>query len=100
MSTPTPSAAPDGPDRSQKRPEAVFRIGSVSSAIFAHEVETESGTIPRLIRSVSLQRRYRDEDQAKYSGSFSLAEIPQAIRCLQLAQEYIEAREAQVLGPE
>ena len=80
---------------SQKKPEKVVRIGFVSASIFAHDVETDGGK--RTIRSVSIQKRYMDGDDVKYTSSFNLSELPQAIRCLELAQQHVEAREAEIL---
>ena len=77
-----------------KRPEKVFRIGFVSASVFAHDVENDDGK--RTMRSVSIQKRYLDGEEAKYTSSFNLSELPQAIRVLQLAQDYVEAREAQL----
>ena len=37
-----------------------------------------------------------DGDEVKYSSSFNLAELPQALRALQLAQHYIEEHEAEI----
>ena len=76
------------------KPSTVFRIGSVSGSIFEHEVDGDSGKWT--IRSVNLQRRYKDGDETKYSSSFGVADIPVAIRVLQLAQQHIEAAEAEV----
>ena len=78
----------------KKSPEKVFRIGFVSAAVFPHEIDTDTGQ--RTIRSVSLQKRYLDGEEAKYTSSFNLSELPQAIRVLQLAQGYIERLEAEV----
>ncbi len=74
------------------KPEKVYRIGYVSASIFARDVEID-GT-KRTLRSVNVQKRYLDGDDAKYTSSFGLGELPQAIRCLRLAQEYVEGREA------
>jgi len=75
------------------KPEKVFRIGYVSASVFARDVEID-GT-KRTLRSVNVQKRYLDDDgDAKYTSSFGLGELPQAIRCLQLAQQYVEAHEA------
>lgn len=41
-------------------------------------------------------RNTLDGDEPKYTASFNLAELPQAIRALQLAQEYVESVEAEV----
>ncbi len=72
-------------------PEKVVRIGFVSASIFVNQVKTESGT--RDIRNVNLQRRYKDGDEWKSATSFGLADLPNAIRVLQLAQEHVEAAE-------
>lgn len=78
----------------KSKPTTVLRIGSVSASTFEHEVESEGRK--RTIRSVSLQRRYKDGDETKYSSSFGIAEIPLAIRVLQLAQRQIEDAEAEI----
>ena len=83
--------------KQSKKPEKVFRIGFVSASIFAHDVETDAGS--RTMRAVSIQKRYLDGEEAKYTSSFNLAELPQAIRCLQLAQQYVESFEAEVMLP-
>jgi len=77
-----------------RRPEAVFRIGFVSASVFVHDVETDDGK--RAIRSVNVQKRYKEGDESRYTSSFNLGELPQAIRALQLAQSYVEGREAQL----
>ena len=77
-----------------KKPEKVFRVGFVSASIFAHEVENDDGK--RTLRSVSVQKRYLDGEDVKYTSSFGLAELPQAIRVMQLAQQYVERQEAEV----
>jgi hypothetical protein len=80
---------------SQRKPEKVIRIGFVSASVFSHSVDTDNGS--RLVRSVSVQKRYMDGEEVKYSSSFSLAELPQAIRALQLAQEHVEEHEAELI---
>ena len=77
-------------------PEKVFRIGVVSASVFGNDVETDAGR--RCVRNVSVQRRYRDGDEWKSSTTFSLTELPAAIRVLQLAQQHVEAEEAEVTG--
>lgn len=79
-----------------KAPEKSFRLGLVSASVFVNDIETDSG--PRQIRNVNLQRRYRDGDEWKSTSSFGLAELPQAIRVLQLAQEHVERIEAESGG--
>ena len=78
----------------KSKPEKVFRIGFVSASVFAHDVESDEGQ--QTVRSVSLQKRYKDGDGVRYVSSFNLAEIPQAIRALQLAQNYVETQEAEI----
>ena len=77
-----------------RKPEKVFRIGFVSASVFAHEIDADDGK--RTLRSVNLQKRYLDGEEVKYTSSFNLAELPQAIRVLKLAADYVEARESQV----
>ena len=79
-----------------KTPEKIFRIGSVSASVFVNQVQGDGGK--RTIRNVNLQRRYKDGDEWKSSTSFGLADLPQAIRALQLAQQHVEAAEADVTG--
>ena len=79
-----------------KRPEKVFRVGFVSASVFANDVENDD--TKRTLRSVNVQKRYLDGDEAKYTSSFNLAELPQAIRALQLAQHYVESLEAEVVA--
>ena len=82
------------PETDRRKPEAVFRIGFVSASVFVHDVETDNGK--RSLRSVNLQKRYKDGDEIKYTTSFNLAELPQAMRVLQLAQQHVESREARL----
>ena len=77
-----------------RRPEKVFRIGYVSASVFAHEVQAEDGS--RTIRSVNIQKRYMDGTEVRYTSSFSLPELPQALRVLQLATDWVEQQEATV----
>lgn len=79
-------------DNQSRRPEKVFRIGFVSASVFAREVSGDNGN--RVLRSVRIQKRYLDGTEAKYTDSFSLPELPQALRVLQLASEWVEQHEA------
>ncbi len=76
-----------------KTPEKTFRIGLVSASVFINEVNGEGGK--RQIRNVNLQRRYRDGDNWKSSSSFGLADLPNALRALQLAMQHVESIEAE-----
>ena len=74
-------------------PEKQFRIGLVSASVFANEVNGDSGK--RILRSVNVQRRYREGDgDWKTATSFGLSDLPAAIRVLQLAQQHVEEQEA------
>jgi len=79
-----------------RKPEKVFRIGFVSASVFVHDINNEDGST-RSIRSVHIQRRYMDGNEAKYTSYFNLAELPQALRVLQLATDYVESCEALVM---
>lgn len=81
-----------GTTTQRRAPEKVFRIGFVSASVFVRELENDGGS--RTVRSVNVQKRYQDGDETKYTSSFSLSELPQAIRVLQLAQQHVEASEA------
>lgn len=82
------------PEPEKRKPEAVFRIGFVSASVFVHDVDTDGGH--RAVRSVNIQKRYKDGDEVKYTTSFGLAELPQVLRVLQLAQQHVESREAKL----
>lgn len=79
-----------------KSPEATFRIGNCSASVFVNEIDGEAGK--RKVRSVNVQKSYKDGDERKYTSSFGLGELPSAIRVLQLAQQHMEEHEAEVTG--
>ena len=79
-----------------KSPEATFRIGNCSALVFVNEMDGDD--TKRKVRSVNVQKSYKDGDQRKYTSSFGLGELPSAIRVLQLAQQHIEKHEAEVTG--
>ena len=93
---PAPQPAPQTqePEPDKRKSEAVFRIGFVSASVFVHDMETDNGK--RSLRSVNLQKRSKDGDDVKYTSSFGLAELPQVLRVLQLAQQHVESREAKL----
>ena len=65
-----------------------------TGSVFPNDVETGNGK--RTVCSVNLQKRYKDGDDVKYVSSFGMAEIPQAIAVLQMAQREFEAVEAEL----
>ncbi len=79
---------------STRQPDKVIRIGFVSASIFGNEIEHEGGS--RKFHSVVIQKRYSEGEKVKYTSSFSLSELPLAIRVLTLAQTWVEEREADV----
>ena len=80
------------------KPEKTFRIGAVSASVFVNEIETENGK--RHIRSVALQRRYRDDESGEWksSNSFGLGELPQTLAVLDLAMKHVADKEATTGG--
>ena len=48
------------------------------------------------LRPVNVQKRYVENNETKDMSSFSLAELPRAIRALQLASEWVEQQEASI----
>ena len=45
---------------------------------------------------MSIQKRYRDGDELKYTSSMDLSELPQTQRVAQLAQGFVETQEAEI----
>lgn len=76
----------------KNRPDKVIRLGYVSASIFSNEVENDGGT--RTLHSVVIQKRYLEDGKPKYTSSFTLSELPLAVRALQLAQQWVEQQEA------
>ena len=83
----------------RSKPEKVFRIGFVSASTFARKIDKD-GVPARIVRSVNLQKRYVDNGETKFSSSFGLGELPQAIAALQLAFNYLAEQEADVASPD
>jgi hypothetical protein len=74
-----------------QKPEKVYRLGSISASVFAHKI---SGA-KRIVRSVSVQKRFSDGDETKYTSSFNVGELPNVIRVLQIARDHVESHEAE-----
>jgi len=84
----------------KQKPEKVFRIGYVSASVFVNtaEREEEGETTEREFRTVSLQRSYLDDKgRRQYTGGLSLADLPAALRVLELALAHVTAQEAEVM---
>ena len=78
------------------KPEKVFRLGLISASVFCNEVSAGENDGRRIIRSATLSRRYKDGDEWKSSTAFGLADLPVAIRVLELALHHVESKEAEV----
>jgi hypothetical protein len=76
------------------KPEKVFRYGFVAANVYVNELE-ENGE-KRQVRTVELQKTYREGDQWKWTNVLTLLDLPAAIRLLQLAQEHVESIEVEV----
>lgn len=74
------------------KPEKTFRVGLCSASVFRNEAKSSDKTY----LTVSIQRRYKDNGEWKSATNFGHAELPQVIRTLQLAQEFVESQEAEV----
>ena len=76
------------------KPEKTIRIGSISASIFANTREAGDEEKTRTIRSVTLQRSYKDDEgNWRNTASFGLADLPTALRVLELAQAHVERAE-------
>lgn len=78
---------------STNRPEKTFRLGLISASVFANVRESNGEQRERTIRSVQLQRRFRDDAGWKSSTSFDLSSLPVAIEALRLALAYLVEQE-------
>lgn len=76
------------------RPEKTFRLGLVSASVFTNVREATAEQEERTVRSVQLQRRYRDDEGWKTSTSFDLSNLPAAIEALRAALAYLLERES------
>ena len=68
--------------------EKRIQIGACSASIFVNEVETLTGKA--LMRTVVLQRTYKDkEDKYQHTNSYGLNDIPKAVLALVKAYEHM-----------
>ncbi len=76
------------------KPERVFRIGYCSASVFSRMIQRDDGQ-ERIVRSVTLQKKYRKQDGSfDFTNSFGLAELPQILRAANLAAQHVESLEA------
>lgn len=70
------------------QPEKRFKVGACTASVFVNEVLGRNGT--GILKSVSLQRAYRDkEGDFQHTASFKANDIPKAILALSKAYEYL-----------
>ena len=69
-------------------PEYRIRIGNVTASVFLN------GPKDKTFRTVSVQRRYTKDAKVMYAENFSVADVSNAIRALELARTYLEGRES------
>ncbi|MFP4523009.1 MAG: hypothetical protein ACOCQQ_00025 [Candidatus Nanoarchaeia archaeon] len=77
----------------KNKPEKSFRASPVNATVWANETTSSDGT-PRLFRTISLERNYKDKDGSwKSSHSLRVNDLPKAILALEKAYEYIAFKE-------
>ena len=70
------------------QPEKRFKVGACTASVFVNEVAGRNGV--GILKSVSLQRAYRDkEGNFQHTASFKANDIPKAILALSKAYEYL-----------
>jgi len=69
-------------------PEQKFSTGAIQATVWRNAGKSKNGEDVEF-NTISLQRRYKDKDGWKSSGSFSRNEIPLTIYCLQKCFEHI-----------
>ncbi len=68
--------------------EQHFRVGSIHATVFSNDIDTPDGA--RKVRSVGLQKRYRDKDgNFRPTSILHPNDIPKAILALVMAYDYL-----------
>lgn len=76
------------------QPEKKFRAGGITVSVFANEIQTKDGKAS--VKSVSLQRAYKDRDgNFQNSSSLRVNDLPRAIVLLDKAYAYLVMGEEQ-----
>jgi hypothetical protein len=70
------------------KPVQKFRAGQVSCALWENELNLSGGRKVKTLKC-TLERRYKDGEDWKSSGSFARNELPLAIWCLQKAFDHM-----------
>src|SRR4051812_13504831 len=92
-------------EESPKRPEKVFRVGSVWATVWCNELRQDTGPnkqTTRFVRSVRLERRFwnaklKDGDgDYDSSSNYGLGDVHNAMAALELAADYLRKMEADV----
>ena len=70
------------------KPVHKIRAGQVSCALWENEMTLSGGRKIKALKA-TVERRYKDGDEWKSSGSYGLNEIPRAIGCLHKAFDHM-----------
>ena len=74
-------------------PEKKFRASPITATIWTNEVKFKDEE-PRMYRTISLERSYKDKDGAwKSTNSLRVNDLPKAILVLNKAFEYISIKD-------
>jgi hypothetical protein len=74
-------------------PEKSFRASPISATVWTNEAKGVDGE-PRLFRTITLERSYKDKDGSwKNTHSLRVNDLPKAVLALQKAYEYITFKE-------
>lgn len=70
------------------QPEKRFKVGAVVASVFSNDINTGEGS--RLMRSVTLQKTYRDkEGNFRPTNSLNTNDVPKAILALSKAYDFL-----------
>lgn len=69
-------------------PEKSFSAGAVNAAVWLNKVKDRDGNDIE-VRSVTIQRRYKDGDDWKSTNTLRLNDIPKMVLVLQKAYDYL-----------
>ena len=68
------------------QPEKRFVVGACSASVFVNEITTKDGKGSAQIKSVNLQRVYKDKDgNFQHTNNYQINDIPKAVVALCLA---------------
>ena len=78
----------------KNKPEKKFRASPVTATVWTNEAKSKDGE-PRMFRTISLERSYRDKEGAWQSTtSLRVNDLPKAVLVLNKAFEYVMLKES------